>query len=448
MNLENRVEKFMERLHQQHVCMHGFILSVNGTELAKAYYHPFREGEMHRMFSVSKTFTGLAIGILAGEGKLQLDDRIVTFFPDWLPNEPDLKLMRLTVRDLLRMTSNHCTDTYRMDVDQNWAETYFRTQSTHEPGTAFNYDTSGTQVLAELVYRLSGNEVLDFLEQRLFTLIGANDPKAWLRDPGGRCWGGSGLLMSLRDLHRAARLCMNGGEGIVPETYLREMTKLQTPTPFQANEEERYGYGLLCWQTRDGWSMYGLGGQLAICCPRKDTLLVTEADTRLDPNGVQKIYDAFFEEIYPYTDSESMEPKSWSKTAEALEDSGVGVHFQEGPYFFEENPLTLQTLELRGNKLILRNADGCFEVPFGWGQNAISHFPAQTDQPAMASAGWITPHLLKIRCSQIGNSPCGIELLLSFEKEYTVTVQARRSMIPEERILLHFDGIASGYLKS
>ena len=47
--LAERVEAFVRRLAREDMNMHGFILTVRGKEKAKAYYEPFREGQMHRL---------------------------------------------------------------------------------------------------------------------------------------------------------------------------------------------------------------------------------------------------------------------------------------------------------------------------------------------------------------------------------------------------------------
>lgn len=68
--------RFTERLQREDVNMHGFLLSVSGREIAKAYWFPFREGLPHRLYSVSKTFTGIAVGMLAEDGLLSLDQPV------------------------------------------------------------------------------------------------------------------------------------------------------------------------------------------------------------------------------------------------------------------------------------------------------------------------------------------------------------------------------------
>lgn len=442
--LSGRIQRFVERLNREDVNMHGFILYVQGQEKVRAYYAPYQEGQPHRMYSVSKTMTGLAIGMLAEAGKLSLDQHIVEFFPDWLPENPSAYLTALTLRDMLRMATCYRQTAYREGVDENWAYSFFVGKPDHAPGTVFFYDTGCSQVLAALVKRLSGQEVMDFLEERLFTPLGCSDPRYWLRDPSGCCQGGTGLCMSLRDLHRVAQCLLDGGRGLVPGWYVEQMGKKQIETLLQGNEEERYGYGSQCWRTRAGWSMYGLGGQLAIVCPEKQTLLTTIADTRLDPCGVQRIYNAFFEEVYPYIGQEDMMPTVMSLTAHSLPDQSEHRLSAAGPFRFpEENQLQLRSLRLENNMLYYENARGKVELPFLPGQNLQTAYPGWPQVPALVSSGWVDRGLLRIRCYAIGNAPCGFDMLLQF-REKTVTVQSRRSGDP---VTNGYDGVATGQLE-
>ncbi len=441
--LKNRVENFISRLEREDVCIHGFILSVGGEIKATAYYAPFEEGQPHRMYSVSKTITALAIGILMEEGKLSLDDHIVDFFPDYLPENPDGRLLRLTIRDMLRMATCYRSTAYREGIDENWTKPFFTAVPTHEPGTVFHYDTGCSQVLASLVKRLSGQEVIDFLEERLFVPLGATDEKFWKRDPSGACQGGTGLSMSLRDLHKVSRLIMEGGGDLIPRWFCEEMGKTHIHNPLNTHREEGYGYGWQVWGTRAGWAMYGLGGQLAVVCPQKDTLLCTIADTRLDPQGVQRIYDAFFQEIYPYIGLEDMgEVRFCLKTQPVGYDPAFEMT-AAGPYFFaNENPMGLRSVELRGHELLWENDWGKNPLRFGVGENIVDTFPGWPELPTLCSGGWIAPGLLHVRCFIIGDAPCGVDMLLCFQ-ENCLTVQSRKSFDPATNA---YEGVASGYL--
>ncbi|MBR5111731.1 MAG: beta-lactamase family protein [Clostridia bacterium] len=442
--LAARVDQFVKRLKKEDVMMHGFILSVKGQEKAKAYYAPFREGEVHRMYSVSKTMTGIAVGMLIDEGKLRLDDHIVDYFRDWLPENPSPWLMALTIRDMLRMATCYRCTTYREGVDNNWAKTFFTGKPDHAPGTVFYYDTGCSQVLAKLVVRLSGQQVIDYLNERLFKPLGRQDDMRWLNDPTGCCQGGTGLCMSLRDMHRVAVCLLNGGEGVVPAWFVKEMGKKQIETLMQANEEEQYGYGWQCWRTRAGFAMYGLGGQLAVICPDKKAVLSTIADTRLDPCGVQRIYDAFFEEVYPFIGEEDMEPVSLRLKTQAVPNQKKYALPETPVYYFEEgNQLQLTSLQLKGNRLYYENAVGPCVLRFGQGKNEKICYPGWPVF-AMASGGWVAPGVLRVRCFAIDFAPCGFDMLLCFQGD-TVTVQARRSYDP---LTQGYDGVATGKSKA
>lgn len=97
--------RFVERLEREDVCLHGFELRQDGEIRAEGYYAPFAKGQPHRMYSVSKSMVALALGLLLGEGRLRLTDHIVDFFPEALPAAPDPRLLRMTIEDMLRMTT-------------------------------------------------------------------------------------------------------------------------------------------------------------------------------------------------------------------------------------------------------------------------------------------------------------------------------------------------------
>ena len=439
--LSDRVRAFADRLYREDVNMHGFMLTVDGTEAARASYAPFAPDRPHRMFSISKTMTGIAVGMLVEDGKLGMDRRVAEFFPDWMPESPSPWLASLTLGDMLRMATCYPNATYRPEADKCWAKTFFTATPTHAPGTVFHYDTSCSQVLAELVARVSGLQVLDFLNERLFIPLGATDEKLWLRDPSGCCQGGTGLCMSLADLTRVCQCLLDGGRGLVPEWYARGMGEKRIDTLQRVNPEERLGYGWQCWRTRAGWSMYGLGGQLAVMCPDKRAALTTVADTGLDGYGVQRIYDAFFEEIYPYIGREPAEPVALSLRNLPLANDPAFAGKGAGEYRFPEgNALGLVRMRLEGDCLRYENARGRAALAFAPGEDVEGEYPGWPGVPAVIKAGWAAPGLLRLRVHAAGDTPCGFDMLLCFRGS-ELTVQARRSYEP---LTADYDGATTG----
>ena len=450
-SLSECILRFTDRLQREDVNMHGFLLSVCGKRIAEAYWAPFRAGRPHRLYSVSKTFTGIAVGMLADDGLLSLDQPVAGFFRDWLPENPSPYLLRLTLRDMLRMATCYRRTAYREGIDENWAYSFFYGSPDHEPGMVFSYDTGCSQVLAALVKRVSGQEVYDYLESRLFRPLGCQDKRYWLRDPSGCCQGGTGLCMSLRDLHRASECLLRGGDGLIPGWYVKEMSQKHIDTSLQDKEEERYGYGWQCWRTRAGWAMYGMGGQLSVFCPDRQAVLSTVADTRLDPVGVQRIYDAFYEEIRPFLpedgrlpDDDAGLPLFLELPPAGLKDDDTVKPSGEGCYVFPgANLLGLRSLLLAGDELALVRDSGSAVIPFARGKTMEISWPGRPDVPATVSAAWVEEGKLRLRCHAIGDAPCGFDMFVSLRDGF-VTVQSRCSSDP---LTAGCDGIASGVLQ-
>lgn len=444
MRLFDAAEAFSARLLKEKVNMHGFMLSAGGRIAVRGVYTPFRHDRPHRLYSVSKTMTGIAVGMLMEDNLLSPEDCIVRFFEDWLPENPSPFLLRLTIRDMLRMATCYRRTAYREGVDENWAKAFFTGTPDHEPGAVFSYDTGNSQVLAALVRRLSGMEVFDFLEQRLFIPLGLMDERRWLRDPSGCCQGGTGLCMSLRDFHRVSECLLNGGEGLVPARYLEQMTRRQIATPLQDKPEEQYGYGWQCWMTRAGWSMYGMGGQLAVFCPEKKAVLTTVADTRLDPFGVQRIYDAFYDELEPYLADETpvSVPLSLELPCLRLKAGLPASPAVNQSYLFKDsNALGLSSLRLEKRQLVLFRGERTAVIPLDPGETLQAPYPGFPEVPALFCSAWQEPGLLRVRCDAVGDAPCGFDMLVRF-KEDSVTVHSRCS---SDLLTRGYDGIASGF---
>lgn len=442
------VARMVDRLDSDGVCMHGFTLTQHGQTVAEGSWAPFQNDAPHRMFSVSKSMTSLAVGLLQADGKLKLTDRICAYFPDKLPDPVPDALAHTTLCDMLRMATCHRQTTYKLADDDDWTRTFFTVPPTHAPGTVFCYDTSASHTLAALVQRLTGMPLLDFLQRRLFDSLGATDEKRWMTDPVGVCQGGTGLVMTLHDLTKVAEFCMAGGKGTPLEGYLREATQKQIETPLQSSAEERFGYGYQFWRTRhNGFAMYGLGGQLAVCLPDRETVFCTTADTQLDPIGVQKIYRAFWQEVYPALSGAPCSQAAWDALHETLHTLALRTLPNDDAfarcvgrdYAFASNPMQLQTLRLAPHELTWENAAGRCALPFGKGEWVRSVFPG-TQEPCIASAGWIAPALLRLTCHIIGDSPCGLDMLLAFKNDFvTVQMQSVREIYTAS-----YSGIASG----
>lgn len=174
--------------------MHSFLLMRHDTLIAEGYYAPYQKDTLHRMFSISKSFTSIAIGLLEAEGKLSLDDPIVSYFPDKIPANVHPWIAAMTIRDMLMMRTCHAATTYKVDMKSDWVESFFTVPPTHPAGKLFHYDTSSAHTLSALVERLSGMPMLDYLKEKL-SVLEFSDESYMLTDPLVSPWAEADLSL-------------------------------------------------------------------------------------------------------------------------------------------------------------------------------------------------------------------------------------------------------------
>jgi len=300
------IETFEKMLKKLRLRIHGYMMLSGKNIIAEHYYAPYNKDSLHRMYSVSKSFTALAIGLLIKKGMISLDDKICSHFPEKLPEggaHPWCEEM--TIRDMLTMRTCHGGTTFKRYGSNDWTESFFRVEPDHIPGTVFSYDTSSSHVLAALVEKLTGMKMLDFMRKEILNELGFSKEAYMIPDPVGVSQGGSGMMCTLRDMACVAYLCNHygvlGGRELLPTDYMKEATSNLVPTDLNSKLDEQFGYGYFIWMPRaEGFTFFGMGGQLAVCFPKYDFCYVTMADVINNPSGVQLLHDCFYQTIYPY----------------------------------------------------------------------------------------------------------------------------------------------------
>ena len=108
------IEKLIDTmcLHKENQETHGFMIIRRKKIVAQGHFAPFSEGP-HVIHSCSKAFTATAVGFAIQEGLLGLDDPITKFLPEYIPENPDERLYRLTIRHLLTMSNGHTKNVFK-----------------------------------------------------------------------------------------------------------------------------------------------------------------------------------------------------------------------------------------------------------------------------------------------------------------------------------------------
>src|ERR1044072_1789246 len=131
---------FVEAADKEVDAMNSFMLVRHGHVVAEGWWAPYDRDTPHMLYSLSKSFTSTAVGFAVAEGKLNLDDQVIKFFPAEARWDPPVNVREMRVRDLLRMnTGNQIEAPIRVNDPTKQSDTWVKTFLTHsvpfKPGT-------------------------------------------------------------------------------------------------------------------------------------------------------------------------------------------------------------------------------------------------------------------------------------------------------------------------
>lgn len=302
---EEAVRRCLKIWKDHRIPVYSLVLLRHGRTELELYSPPFERTSLHRFYSVTKSLTSLAVGCLADEGRLKLDDGICGYFPEWVPEPVPEWLAKTTIRDMLRMESCHSKTTYKLDMKENWTASFFRVPPDHRPGTLFCYDTSATHTLCALVEKLTGRPLLSYLREKFLDELGFSPGTYCLTDPFGTTIAGGGLMARPEDMAKLGQLLLQrgswNGRQLLPEWYLKEALTKQVSTAGRAeNRFQSRGYGYQFWMLPDGaFAAWGKAGQLMAVFPREEAVLIMNADTGYVKAGDQVLIETACRELIP-----------------------------------------------------------------------------------------------------------------------------------------------------
>lgn len=269
---------------------------------------PMQADNLFWIASQSKPITATALMMLVDEGKVNLDDPVEKYLPEfkkqWLAVEQDNNHLLLkkpshpiTVRNVLNHTSGlpFKSALEEPTLDQLplavAARSYAMTPLDFDPDSDWRYSNAGINTAGRIIEVAGGMAYEDFLDERLFTPLGMKDTTFWpneaqlarlaksykptadksgleetvigqlkypLSDRRRQPMPAGGLFSSARDVGRFCQMILNGGqwEGkrYLSEAAVKEMTRRQTPAALK----QSYGLG---WAT--GGDTFGHGGAYA-----------------------------------------------------------------------------------------------------------------------------------------------------------------------------------------
>jgi CubicO group peptidase (beta-lactamase class C family) len=345
--------------------LHSFMLLRHGKVVAEGWWYPYRPEVPHVLFSLSKSFTSTAVGFAVAEGRLSVDDTVLSFFPEEAPKKVSANLAAMRVRHLLSMSTGHdqdATDRTLRRKDRNAARAFLSLPVEHAPGTHFVYNSAASYMLSAIVQKLTGQTLLEYLTPRLFAPLGIQGAtwESYVNQEGVEVnFGGWGLNVKTEDIARLGQLYLQkgvwNGKRLLSEAWVKAATSKQVSNAPNQNPDWEQGYGYQFWRCQPKGVYRGDGafGQYCIVMPEQDAVLAITSGVP----DMQAVLNLVWDILLPAMGAKALPAdevvnKKLTRTLKGLKlappkgtvPSPLAARFSGKTYGFEHNYETLQSL--------------------------------------------------------------------------------------------------------
>jgi CubicO group peptidase (beta-lactamase class C family) len=289
------------------------IIIKNGYIVAEGYFHPFNKDYQVHIYSLTKTFIAVLIGILIKEGKIKsVNQKVLEFFD--AKNVANLSAYKseMTIKDLLTSTTglewgdinSEMTADLKIIFDMylstnDWGKFCFDREVIYKPGTLFNITSAGPQILASIIKKVTGISPHDYAIEKLFMPLGIINT-LWYKSNSGENAGGQGLSMTPRELAKLGLLFLSNGYWednlIINKEFINEATSIQCETRDIHKKDFIIGHGYQWFILSDlpyyTYYIFGYRGQSLFVVKDLDLICVTSSNLPTDQHK-QKVYDLF-----------------------------------------------------------------------------------------------------------------------------------------------------------
>jgi CubicO group peptidase (beta-lactamase class C family) len=423
------IQAFVQAADTSIDAMHSFMLVRHGRVVAEGWWGPYDAATPHVLYSLSKSFTSIAVGMAVAEGKLSVNDEVLKFFPDEAPAQPSANLRAMRVRDLLRMSTGHQTEPALFgQVDSTmrsatWVKRFFAHPVPFKPGTHFLYNSPATYMLSAIVQKVTGQTVLDYLQPRLFDPMGVARPR-WVASPEGISAGAYGLSVRTEDIAKFGQLHLQkgrwNGRQLVPAAWVEEATGLQTSNGSSPRSDWDQGYGYQYWRSRHGYRGDGAFGQYMLILPQYDAVVAITSGVR----DMQAVMNLVWDRLLPEMKAAPLPANAVAQRELKTKLGALAVRPSTGKptsplasaisgrwYELAENPRGIRAVALDlapgAPALLVRTASGETRTPLGLGSwarnrsgyaNGIERLLSVPEQPQVAASGaWTADSVFRVK---------------------------------------------------
>jgi CubicO group peptidase (beta-lactamase class C family) len=275
--------------------LRSLLVVRHGYVVLNEYIRGGHPDSLEQVQGVSATVTGLLVGAAVRDGKVDPQDAITQFFPEYA-DLTSLTRYAIRVDHLLAMRS--CLGFYDAsgrlgELDQSssdWLRLIFGSGVHDAPGERWDYSSADAIVLGGILHAATGEPADAYARHALFAPLGITR-FAWATgQPNGLPHMGLGLALTAPDMARIGYLMLRDGRWngtpIVSDTWMAGMREPVSKSVGQWSTYE-LDYGRMLWilpplplatGRRDVVAAVGGGGQWIFVVPGKDLVVVATGD--------------------------------------------------------------------------------------------------------------------------------------------------------------------------
>ncbi len=209
-----------------------------GKLVYEAYYNGTGPQDLHKSWSIAKSFVGTLVGIMLLRGEItSVEEKASDYIPSWKGTDKE----NITLRQLLNMTQGaqfeFLGDNVFSVTSANFTESSLNRPIVKPPGSTYEYSNMTVQTFEPIIKAATGLDAEQYAQQYLWGPMGFDSRTFWFRDPAGNPAIFMGVNVTCRDMARLGYLYMHNGQWNGQQIISPEWVHVSThPDPASPNQ--------------------------------------------------------------------------------------------------------------------------------------------------------------------------------------------------------------------
>lgn len=398
MQLQTKIYNFFQDIEQnKNLSMISLTIANKDSILFDFKKEPYLKDDLQLVFSITKSITSLAIGMLFDQGLIDLNEPIIKYFKNELPTTYDPLIKEITIKHLLTMTTGVVKENNLEMLKTNDFRTYFLSQEVvYKPGSHFQYHSATSHMLSALFTKITGQTVETYLDYHLFKPLDIMNYH-WSNAHEGISFGGYGLSLNNSALIKIGQLLLNHGvynkKRYISEAYLKLATSPQSIKQDNISNPNAkaigYQYGFQFHVSpNQSYRADGAFGQVIVIF--NELAIVSTAQSTDYDYLYSMIYKHFTNEEVKLIDDQLLEDYLLTQTFKQLpkENTLNIVKFYE----LNDNELSIKSLKFSNEFVVFTYNDGSSDkIDYNFKQNNYGQSLYAKDLNVVKQKHWVLP---------------------------------------------------------